>query len=65
MDETTLQVLHEKDSDGYSGYNNISNVTIVGCWAHARRKFNEAMSAIPDKTSKTSLVSKGRFRLLQ
>ncbi|MCK4261157.1 MAG: IS66 family transposase [Halanaerobiales bacterium] len=48
-------------ASGYSGYNNIPNVTIVGCWAHARRKFNDAMNAILDKTSKTSLVSKEGF----
>lgn len=24
--------------DGYAGYNGIPNVTLVGCWAHARRK---------------------------
>ncbi len=44
-------------TDGYPGYNDIPNVTLVGCWAHARRKFHEALSAIKDKTSKTSLVS--------
>lgn len=44
-------------ADGYPGYNNISNVTLVGCWAHARRKFHEALSAIKDKKSKTALVS--------
>lgn len=26
--------------DGYQGYNGVDNVTLVGCWAHARRKFN-------------------------
>ncbi len=44
-------------TDGYPGYNKVSNVTIVGCWAHARRKFHEAFKAIKDHTSKTSLVS--------
>ena len=33
-------------SDGYSGYNKLSNITRVGCWAHLRRKFFEA---IPSK----------------
>lgn len=27
--------------DGYSGYKNIPNVKLVGCWAHVRRKFFE------------------------
>ncbi|WP_083521314.1 IS66 family transposase [Alicyclobacillus kakegawensis] len=33
--------------DGYSGYHNIEGVTLVGCWAHARRKFDEALKALP------------------
>ncbi|GMA48651.1 transposase [Alicyclobacillus contaminans] len=33
--------------DGYSGYHDIENVTLVGCWAHARRKFDEALKALP------------------
>ena len=27
--------------DGYSGYKNIPNISLVGCWAHVRRKFFE------------------------
>ncbi|MCU7207429.1 IS66 family transposase [Turicibacter sp. GALT-G1] len=27
--------------DGYSGYKNIPNLSLVGCWAHVRRKFFE------------------------
>jgi hypothetical protein len=34
--------------DGYSGYNQVPDVTLVGCWAHARRKFEEALKALPD-----------------
>lgn len=26
-------------TDGYSGYNAVENVTHIGCWAHARRKW--------------------------
>ena len=32
-------------SDGYDGYNNISGVVNAYCWAHARRKFYEALPA--------------------
>ena len=32
-------------SDGYGGYNNISGVVNAYCWAHARRKFYEALPA--------------------
>lgn len=34
--------------DGYSGYHKVAGVTLVGCWAHARRKFDEALKALPD-----------------
>lgn len=35
--------------DGYEGYNKVKNVTLVGCWAHARRKFDEALTVLPKK----------------
>jgi transposase/outer membrane murein-binding lipoprotein Lpp len=31
--------------DGYSVYDNVENITPVGCWAHARRKYNDALKA--------------------
>jgi transposase len=34
-------------TDGYNGYGNLVIVTLVGCWAHARRKFTEALKALP------------------
>lgn len=30
-------------TDGYSGYNAVPNVIHCGCWAHLRRKFEEAL----------------------
>ncbi|MHB0929682.1 MAG: IS66 family transposase [Candidatus Nanopelagicales bacterium] len=33
--------------DGYAGYNDLPDVTLVGCWAHARRKYDEALKALP------------------
>nr|WP_231784174.1 IS66 family transposase [Lentibacillus sp. JNUCC-1] len=44
--------------DGYAGYNSISNVTPVGCWAHARRNFTEALKALPASAEKTSVKAK-------
>ncbi len=35
-------------TDGYSGYNAVKNVTQIGCLAHARRKFNDALKALPE-----------------
>ena len=44
-------------TDGYTGYNQVQNVTHCGCWAHARRKWREAM---PDgATAKTSKAAVG------
>jgi transposase len=43
--------------DGYAGYHKVADVTLVGCWAHARRKFDEALKVIPagqDKTKTTA-----------
>ena len=34
--------------DGYSGYKNLPNIELVGCWAHARRKFKD----VPGKNGK-------------
>jgi len=34
-------------TDGYSGYGQLNNVTLIGCWSHARRKFVEALKALP------------------
>jgi hypothetical protein len=33
--------------DGYAAYGKLPNVTLVGCWAHARRGFDEALKALP------------------
>jgi len=32
--------------DGYAGYDNMPGVVLAGCWAHARRKFHEALSLL-------------------
>ena len=41
-------------TDGYSGRNNLpENITVIGCWAHARRKFDEAMKSLPKGKAKT------------
>ena len=44
-------------SDGYSGYNILAKATRAGCWAHARRKWVEAM---PDGVARdNALAAKG------
>jgi transposase len=34
-------------TDGYSGYVDMPEITNVACWSHARRKFSEALKALP------------------
>jgi len=36
-------------TDGYDGYEGIENAIRVGCWAHMRRKYNDAMPKSPPK----------------
>lgn len=44
--------------DGYAGYNGLPDVTLVGCWAHARRKFDEALKALPDGKRSAAVAAK-------
>lgn len=44
--------------DGYDGYNKLEKVTRCGCWAHARRKFVEALPT-DEKLIPTSMAAKG------
>lgn len=46
--------------DGYKGYNKVPDVKLVGCWAHARRKFDEALKALPaSQKGKTVTATEG------
>jgi len=49
-------------TDGYAGYhsNLPEDVIIVGCWSHARRKFDEALKGLPEKDRVGSLALKGK-----
>jgi transposase len=46
-------------TDGWGGYHQLeeNGVTLCGCWAHARRKFNEALAICTGKEN--SLEAKG------
>lgn len=47
-------------TDGYAGYHNLpEEITVVGCWAHARRKFDEAVKSLPKGQAKGSFASQG------
>ena len=46
-------------TDGYEVYHNLpEEIRVVGCWAHARRKFDEALKSQP-KANKTGLAAQG------
>lgn len=48
-------------TDGYGGYQILpEEIVTVGCWAHARRKFDEALKAIPEKDRKGSGAECGK-----
>ena len=44
-------------TDGYIGYHDLENVVPVGCWAHMRRKFDEAVKALPKGTKTGAAVT--------
>ena len=38
-------------TDGYDGYRDLpKSITVVGCWAHMRRYFDEALKVLPPKS---------------
>jgi len=47
-------------TDGYAGYHDLGeDITVVGCWAHARRKFDEAVKSLPKGKAKGRSASQG------
>ncbi|GHU60642.1 hypothetical protein FACS1894171_2380 [Clostridia bacterium] len=50
-------------ADGYEGCHKLGeNITVVGCPAHLRRKFDEALKALPDKDREGSFALVGKRR---
>ena len=48
-------------SDGYAGYHSLpEGITVVGCWAHARRKFDEALKVVSANNRASSKADKGK-----
>jgi transposase len=48
-------------ADGYEGYHDLSgNIKVVGCFAHARRKFDEAIKGLPKKDQADSVSMIGK-----
>jgi transposase len=47
-------------TDGYDGYHKLPDrITVVGCWAHLRRKFDEALQTLPKEKRDSSDTAKG------
>ncbi len=44
-------------ADGYAGYHDLPGVTVVGCWSHSRRKYTDALKAVPEKQRSKDLAS--------
>jgi hypothetical protein len=44
--------------DGYTGYNGIPHLKLVVCWAHARRKFTDALKALPESAKTSAVIAK-------
>jgi len=48
-------------ADGYSGYHSLPDtITVVGCWAHARRKFDEVLKGMTPKAQVGSLALRAK-----
>jgi transposase len=45
--------------DGYAGYHKVADVTLVGCWSHARREFTDALKSVPANSTKPVAATEG------
>lgn len=51
-------------SDGYQAYDKVEGVTQAGCWAHARRKFKEALDLVPKNVDPESTETYKCFSMI-
>jgi len=48
-------------ADGYGGYHSLpGSITVVGCWAHVRRKFDEVLKVLPEKDREGNEAMRGK-----
>jgi transposase len=47
-------------SDGWEVYHKLQDMTIVGCWAHARRLYDQALTALPEQSREGSAALLGK-----
>ena len=49
-------------AEGYQGYHKLRpDIRVVGCWAHARRKFDEAVSPCPKRSRRAAPLWRARL----
>jgi transposase len=47
-------------ADGYAGYHNLKKeITVVGCWSHARRKFFDMIKTLPKEKRASTQAARG------
>ena len=49
--------------DGWTGYDKVEHGKRVGCWAHVRRKFKEAIDVQSDKKDYTTVAGQGFLKI--
>lgn len=49
--------------DGWHGYDKVENVTRIGCWAHVRRYFKNALDIQTDKTDFKTVAGQGFLKI--
>lgn len=48
-------------TDGYGGYHKLpEDITVVGCWSHARRYYDQALKALPEKDREGTNALRGK-----
>lgn len=53
-------------ADGYDGYHDLPpDISVVGCWAHVRRRFHDALKAIPVSAQAHAPPMEGVWRIAQ
>jgi transposase len=46
-------------TDGYQGYHRLPDVTVIGCFSHVRRRFDDALKILPPEQRRDSAAARG------
>lgn len=51
-------------ADGYAGYHTLPpEITVIGCWTHLRRKFSNALKAVPEEQRPNSIAHEALLKI--